>query len=138
MKTKATRQYLKNQNTSLVLRTIYKSGALSRADIARLTDLTRPTVSSIVSDLIETRLVAETGFVATARGKPPLMLQIDTSHLRVLCVDIGNQEFRGALIDLRGDISERVSLPASDLTGDAAVQQVYKLIDQLSTMPDTS
>lgn len=138
MKTKATHKYLKDQNTTLVLRTIYQSGTVSRADIARLTDLTRPTVSSIVSDLIETNLVTETGFATTARGKPPQMLQIDTSRLRVLCVDIGNQEFRGALIDLRGEISERVSLPASDLTGDAAVQQVYKLIDQLNAQPDTS
>jgi N-acetylglucosamine repressor len=138
MKTKATRQYLKNQNTSLVLRTIYQSGAISRADISRLTDLTRPTVSSIVSDLIDTRLVTETGFGPSIGGKPPLMLQIDTSSLRVLCVDIGNQEFRGALINLRGEISERISLPAADLTGDAAVQQVYQLIDQLTATPETS
>src|SRR5437870_4376232 len=98
---KATREQIKNQNTSLVLRTIYRARAVSRAEIARLTDLTRPTVSSIVNDLMHMQLVTETGYGPSIGGKPPLMLEIDTNTLRILCVDIGNHEFRGALINLR-------------------------------------
>ena len=43
---KATRQQIKNHNKRLILRTIYEHGEISRTDIAR------PTVSNIVSELM--------------------------------------------------------------------------------------
>lgn len=128
---KATRQQSKDQNTSLVLRTIYDAGVLSRADIARITSLTRPTVSSIVGELIDMRLVTETGQGPSVGGKPPTLLEVDKNAWRILCVDIGNQEFRGALINLRGEIIERASVPATEQAGDQAVELVYRLIDEL-------
>src|SRR5688500_4445210 len=77
---KATRQQIKNHNTRLVLKTIYGANSrISRADIARATSLTRPTVSSIVSKLIDLKLVTETGYGPSVGGKPPLMLEIDVN-----------------------------------------------------------
>ena len=43
----------RTHNSRLVLKTIYESGQISRADIARTTGLTRPTVSAVVAELIE-------------------------------------------------------------------------------------
>lgn len=65
---KATRHHTKNHNTQLVLRTIYDYGHISRADIARATHLTRPTVSSIVRDLLDEQLVFEVGLGPSAGG----------------------------------------------------------------------
>jgi uncharacterized membrane protein len=45
---KATHRQTKDHNTRLVLKMIFNSGGISRAEIARLTGLTRPTVSTIV------------------------------------------------------------------------------------------
>lgn len=126
------REPLKNQNANLVLRTIYHSPKISRADIARITTLTRPTVSSIVSDLIDRQLVTEVGFGPSIGGKPPLMLEINQDNWRILCLDIGSQEFRGALINLRGAVLERITVPSQDHVGDSALNLVYQLIDKLS------
>src|SRR5258706_10523118 len=101
---KATRQQSKDHNTSLVLRTIYEARSVSRADIARATALARPTVSTIVGELIHNRLVSEIGLGPSAGGKPPTMLEINKNAWRLLCLDIGNQEFRGALVNLPGEI----------------------------------
>lgn len=128
---KATRQQSKDHNTSLVLRTIYEARAVSRADIARATSLARPTVSTIVGELIDNKLVSEIGLGPSAGGKPPTMLEINKNAWRLLCVDIGNQEFRGALVNLRGEIMERAEMPSNNQTGDAALQLVYSLIDTL-------
>ena len=46
---KATRQHTKQHNRNLVLRTIFAHDSVSRAEIARVTHLTRTTVSEIVS-----------------------------------------------------------------------------------------
>jgi N-acetylglucosamine repressor len=126
------REPLKNQNANLVLRTIYHVPKISRADIARVTALTRPTVSSIVSDLIERQLVTEVGFGPSIGGKPPLMLEIDPDVWRILCLDIGSQEFRGALINMRGAMLERITIPLQESIGDSPLQIVYQLIDKLS------
>ena len=40
-------------NRALVLRTLFRDGALSRADLARRTELTRVTISDLIGELIE-------------------------------------------------------------------------------------
>lgn len=128
---KATRQQTKTHNTRLVLKTIYERGSISRADIARTTRLTRPTVSTIVADLMAEELVTEIGQGPSAGGKRPTLLAVDHDAYRLLCVDLGAQEFRGALIDLQGEIGPRRYLPTSNQKGEAALQLVYQMIDNL-------
>jgi predicted NBD/HSP70 family sugar kinase len=128
---KATRQHTHNHNTQLVLKTIYDQPSISRADIARLTRLTRPTVSAIVAELMQEKLVLETGLGPSAGGKPPMLLNIDADAHRLLCVDLGSQEFRGALLNLQGEITRRAHFPTGDRRGEAALQLVYELLDEL-------
>lgn len=131
---KATRRQSKDHNTGLVLRTIYQAGAISRADIARATTLARPTVSSIVSDLIAMKLVAETGLAPSAGGKPPTLLEVDKNAWRILCVDIAGRRFRGALVNLRGELMERGDAAVPEESGEGAVRRVYELIDDLAAV----
>ena len=51
--TKATHQQTRVHNERLVVRTLYDHGPISRADVARLTGLTRTTVSDVVSTLLD-------------------------------------------------------------------------------------
>lgn len=128
---KATKRDGKRHNTQLILRQLYQQGEMSRADIARSTKLTRPTVSSIVGELIADNLVAETRIGKSTGGKRPVMLTVAEDSARLLCVDIGSQIFRGGLLDLRGNIVQHVTLPAEDVQGDDALQLLYRLIDEL-------
>jgi DNA-binding MarR family transcriptional regulator len=71
---KATRTHTKEHNRNLVLKTIFSHENISRADIARMTNLTRSTVSDIVSDLIDGELVSEIGVGQSQVGKNPILL----------------------------------------------------------------
>jgi len=128
---KATRQQTKNHNTRLILKTIYDAGEISRADIARATHLTRPTVSSIVADLIENQFVIEMGQGPSAGGKRPTMLSVAHDAHQLLSIDLGSHQFRGAVLNLRGEIIHRIDLPPHQLTGEAALELAFTLIDQL-------
>jgi glucokinase-like ROK family protein len=128
---KATRQQTKTHNTRLILKTIYDQGNISRADIARATRLTRPTVSAIVADLMAEGLVAEVGQGPSAGGKRPTLLAVDHNSFCLLCVDLGTQEFRGAIVDLQGQIEQRLYLPTNDQKGEAALEIIYQMIDNL-------
>lgn len=128
---KATREQTRNHNTRLVLKTIYEQDGISRADIARATRLTRPTVSTIVSDLLDDQLVAETGVGPSAGGKPPTLLEVKANAYRLLCLDLGSREFRGTLINLRGGVTERAHFATDGRVGRDALELVYNLIERL-------
>ena len=128
---KATRQQTRNHNTRLVLKTIYDREGISRADIARATHLTRPTVSTIVSELLDEQLVAETGLGPSAGGKPPTLLEVNANAYRLLCLDLGSREFRGTLINLRGGVTERARFATEGSGGREAMELIYGLVEHL-------
>ena len=105
---KATRQHTKNHNTRLVLRTIYRQADISRADIARATGLSRPTVSRIVDGLMTEGFVLESGRGPSAGGKRPTLLNVAYDDHLLLALDLSSGNFRAALINLRGDINQRL------------------------------
>ncbi len=128
---KANQQKARQHNLRLVLKTIYDQGEISRADIARATGLTRATVSDVVSQLIGQGLVAETGIGPSAGGKPPILLGVVDDARQIVGIDLAESEFRGAVINLRGEIRHRLAIPVQDRDGEAALSLVYELVDQL-------
>lgn len=128
---KATREDTKAHNYQLVRKTIYSHGELSRADVARMTGLTRTTVSDVIGDLIGDGLVAEVGVGPSIGGKPPILLRVVDDSRWLVGVDLADSEFRGGLINLRGSVRRRVSLPVRDRDGDAALALLFELIESL-------
>ena len=135
---KATREHTKEHNKKLILNTVYVQGEISRADIARLTKLTRATVSSIVGELIEDGLIDEIGHGKSLGGKRPILLKILDNSRQLIGIDLADNEFRGGLVDLSGTIVNRIKIPVNDKSGKEALDLVYNLIDKLvaaSTSP---
>lgn len=128
---KATRAQTKDHNKRLIFSTIYDQERVSRADIARLTRLTRPTVSNTVAELIEAGLVEEVGQGPSAGGKPPILLSVAARARHLIGIDLANSHFRGGLLDLRGNIIHRVNVPVGERDGEEALALVYELVDQM-------
>ena len=128
---KATRHQTKDHNTRLVLKTIFDDGPISRAEIARRTHLTRPTVSTLAAELIDGALVVETGLGPSAGGKRPTFLSINDAGPCLLTLDLSGDDYRGALVTLQGHIIRRATFPAAGLRGDEALDCAYQLVDQL-------
>ncbi len=85
-----------------VLRLIWEQRAISRAEIARRADLSRSTVSDIVSMLLSTHLVSETGIGESRGGRRPIVLEFQDSACGILGVDMGATHVTVLLTDLRG------------------------------------
>ena len=128
---KATRQHTKQHNRNLVLRTIFAHDSVSRAEIARVTHLTRTTVSEIVSALLEEGLVEEVGVGESIGGKSPILLSIAADSRYLIGLNLARDKFIGAIVNLRGEISETVEAPVLDNNGAKALDLVFKLIDKL-------
>ncbi|HKY24172.1 MAG TPA: ROK family transcriptional regulator [Gaiella sp.] len=69
---------VRRANLGVVLREIAAARSCSRADVAATTGLTRGTVSSLVTELVELGLVRETGETAAPRGvgRPGVALEL--------------------------------------------------------------
>lgn len=106
-------EHARSHNRSLVLQTLYHRGAMSRADLARETGLTRVTISDLVAESIMDGIIHEIGVrEATGPGKPPIVIDFDRGGHQIIGIDLsGTTTFEGAVMDLGGRILERRSLP---------------------------
>ncbi len=129
---KATHQLTKQHNRDLVLRTIFSRDSISRAEVARVTHLTRTTVSEVVNGLLIEGLVEEVGRGESLGGKTPILLSIVADSRYLIGLNLAQDKFTGAVVNLRGEIKELVEIPVHDDNGENALQLVYQIIDQLN------
>ncbi|SES30502.1 ROK family transcriptional regulator [Salipaludibacillus aurantiacus] len=97
-------QLMKSLNRSLVLNIIRKEEAISRTDIAKKANLTPPTVSTIVSELLETGIIREFKIGESKGGRKPILLSINYNNYFVIGVDVGTEEVRAGLTNLNAEI----------------------------------
>ncbi len=128
---KATHAQTRRHNNRLVLKTVYDQGPLSRADIARSTNLTATTVSTVIAELLEDGLVEEIGAISTERGKPPTLVSLVNDARNVIALDLSRNIFQGSILNLRGQLQQRTYLPVAGRTGVQALALVHELIDTL-------
>jgi N-acetylglucosamine repressor len=129
---KATHQQTRTFNQQLVLRALHDQSLLSRADLARLTGLTRTSVSDLVGTLIDDGLIEEVGRGQSSGGKSPILLRVAPDGRHLIGLDLGEAQFSGAVVNLRGEILRSIHLPLEGRNGDAAVALVLQLIDALA------
>jgi predicted NBD/HSP70 family sugar kinase len=121
-----------------VLRTLFRDGPLSRADLARATHVTRVTASDLVGELLEEGLVEELGTRPDKGvGKPATLLGIVADARLVLTLDLSDDEqFRAALVDLSGKVVERAAIAREQRIGDDALALVDALAADLVDRAD--
>ena len=75
-------------NERQVLRLIRSRGPLSRAEVARESGLSAPTVSKAVASLLKAGLLEEADAVGLARGRPAPRLRLATESAQVLGIAV--------------------------------------------------
>ncbi|MEO6944725.1 MAG: ROK family transcriptional regulator [Lacisediminihabitans sp.] len=140
LSTKVLPEEARGHNRALVLQTLHGSGRQSRADLARTTGLTRVTISDLVSELMTDGLVVELGYrESSGRGKPAILLEIDRGAFQIIGLDLSEYSvFRGAVLDLGGQLLSRSEVLLSGSVGAEATAKVFALIETLiglSTAP---
>ncbi|MCP4167524.1 MAG: ROK family transcriptional regulator [Chloroflexi bacterium] len=119
---------LRKVNESAVLKLLREDGPFARAEIARHLQLSPPTITRIVADLIDSGLVLERETGSSTGGRPPTLLDFNASAGSVIGVYIG-QQMTGALANLGGQVLARRS--KDSVPGDAGVQHLLMLVTDL-------
>lgn len=129
---KATKQDARRRNLELALQSVYRHGVTTRAEISRLTGLSRATVSELVAKLVGTGLVVEMGPGPSSGGKPPMLITLNPRGRDIVALDLSREPFQGALVDLTGGIHHRRRAPRARVRGRRGVDAVIALARSLA------
>ncbi|MGH9942550.1 MAG: ROK family transcriptional regulator [Pyrinomonadaceae bacterium] len=102
---------IRDINRQIVLNYVRDREPISRAEIARETDLQRSTISTIVEDLKTLGLIEEVGEGESTGGRRPTLLRLRAAGAMAIGVDITPAGTTVARSDLAGRIHEREELP---------------------------
>ncbi|WP_077325289.1 ROK family transcriptional regulator [Virgibacillus siamensis] len=100
-------QLMKSLNRSAILNKIRKDGPISRADIAKQTKLTPPTVSKVVKDLLHSEIIIEKKQEESHVGRRPTMLTVNAKSFHIIGLDVGPKKLHVVLSDLNANLIEK-------------------------------
>lgn len=124
---------VKKGNKSLVLETIIARSPISRAETANVTGLNKGTVSSLVSELLEEKLINESGPGKSSGGRRPVMLLFNEVAGYSIGIDLGVNYILGVLTDLKGNIRQEELVKFKDLSYEELKTKLFYMIDSLSS-----
>ena len=134
------RQLGKQVNRTLVLNLI-KRGPISRVEIANESGLSAATVTNLTSELIGEGLIHEAGVVESSRGRPPVMLSLNSQAKYVVGVKVMPDSLVAVVTDLDAEVVaqrvlENLGAPvgvggALDTTPSDVVDKVARLVDEV-------
>ncbi len=130
-KSTADQTFLREKNLSSVLQLLYSEAPLSRAQLATKTGLNKSTISSLVEDLLERRLIHETGVNSNGAGRPATLLEVNAKVGAAIGVELG-VDFIGVVVtDFMGHILRRKQITADPAaTQDTTLNQTLTLVEE--------
>jgi glucokinase-like ROK family protein len=125
--------YINKLNKIKVLELIRKERSISRADIAKITRLSAPTITRIVDSLIKNeKLVIDLGLGASEGGRPPNLVSFAAESRFIIGVDIGRTNISAALADLDATIVQEDMRPTGADEGyERVIERVTSIIEEL-------
>src|SRR4051794_35928847 len=132
----ASLQHMRSGNRIRLLQTLRHVGGADRAELARMTGLSRATVSGLVGEAIARGHVVESRCERPTptgrRRRAPAVLRLDPRGGMVVGVDLGHSHVRVVLADLEATVvGERRIACDVDASPDVALDATVALVDEL-------
>ena len=125
--------YTKEYNRKAVLRNL-RHNAMSRAELARATGLTRAATSLIVEDLLNLEIVTELAPQSVGRGRSATPLALRPDCYYALAVDLARKGCSVGLRDMAGNLLQCRKIPDQDNLVGAVITELKAML--ASVEPD--
>jgi predicted NBD/HSP70 family sugar kinase len=117
---------IRRMNRLAILRHLYSAEAANRQLLTLHSGLSAATVANLVTDLIETRIVIESGLEQSQGGRPRAILAINASHGYLVGIDIAETYIHFELFDLKLSL-----IDALERRLDSADNQPSQVVDHV-------
>ena len=122
---------LRAMNEQLLLEHIRRAGQLSRADLARVSRLSKPTVSGALAKLERAGLVRTSGARTGVPGPAAILYEVRPEAGFVLGLDAGSRFLRGGIVDFTGRLRARTVLKARAANAHGRIAELVELAGNL-------
>jgi glucokinase-like ROK family protein len=122
-------------NRLLILNYVRKHGPVARVAIARVLGLSRTTVSSIIDELLQARIVREGSFLNAAPqgGRRAILVHFEADAGHVLGIDIGRSHLTLIVTNLEASLIAQKTFPFTvDQGAEAALQLVLSSVREFA------
>ena len=110
---------------------VRSAGPISRAELARVSGLSKPTVSLTLGHLEQAGLVQVAGQRTGLPGPAAVLYEVRPEVGFVLALDVGREYLHGAVADMAGQVRARHTLRARSAHGPGRVAEVVQLATAL-------
>lgn len=123
----------KNQagKEEVILNCIRRYGPISKANIAKRTEITPPTVSNICNKLLEQSLIFTDGEEQSAIGRPSLLLRFNNELEKFLIVHIRTHSVHFYVVNLGKDVLQQESFSIIDFSTEEIIESVYHQTEEM-------
>lgn len=127
---------MRDHNERLVLSLVRQHGSLAKSDIARMTGLSAQTVSVIMRELEDERLLVRQAPVRGKIGQPSIPMALNPDGAYFIGLKIGRRSAELVLIDFLGQVRSMLHhsyrYPTPNETADFAINGIARLRGELS------
>jgi predicted NBD/HSP70 family sugar kinase len=125
-------QLLRALNEESLLNALRRGGRLMRADLTRVSGLSKPTVGLGLANLERDGLVRVAGRRTGVKGPSALLYEVNPDAGSVLALDVGKEYLRGALADLAGTVRSRGNRKVHAARGYTRMSELISLATELA------
>ena len=126
-------RFVKAINRKVLLRLLLDEPGLSRAGLARLSGLTKSTVSLLAKELLDEGWLTEDSAAATgSMGRRPTPLRIDGRGLALIGAELATDGLHVVRTSPHGEIIAAMSVPLHERTPESACRQLAQLVSAQS------
>ncbi|MBS7704783.1 ROK family transcriptional regulator [Chelatococcus asaccharovorans] len=115
-----------------VIQALLDEGPISRAQIAKITGLSKQTISEVVRELEDDGWLRERGRTQGVLGRSAVTYEINNRAAFVLGMDLGGTKLRMAVADLAGAVLAEEEVPTDLRGGLHVVEQIAALARRLA------
>ncbi|SHG06944.1 ROK family transcriptional regulator [Ornithinibacillus halophilus] len=132
---------LRYVNKKKVLHYIQNNQGQSRSDISKALQISKPTISTIVDELLEEKWIREkeSENASSVGGRKPFHIYFNQNAYYLIGVDIGGTSVELAIMNLAGDIKQKASFSTQtnvDHLIEAIVNETKRLIENSKLSSD--
>ena len=111
MKHSITAPDIKSRNLRSIFELARRQGEVQRPEISRETGLTPPTVMKAAQQLVDRKILIESGEAETALGRRPVRLVFNPSAALAVGVVFEGEDMHAGLVDLAGGVLRSMRMP---------------------------
>lgn len=132
MYTVGNQEMVRINNQRLILNLIKERGSISRADIAKTLNLSPPSTSSNISQLIEMDLIREVGEGVSIGGRRPILLELNREYGYIIGVDVSTSKVNVVIGNIYAEIMDTVSFQSME--EDSGIALLIDLVNAINTI----